>query len=151
MSDLEFSWLGQDWPLWALFSSGSISSTLLPGGSEIYLGYLIGENQHPWWLLVLVATLGNTLGGLVTWGMGFWLAKHLHFDFLKPRQQQAKRWLQQRGYPALLLSWLPIIGDPLCLISGWLRMRFWWCALLILSGKMLRYVIVAGGVGQFYL
>ncbi|MEH6625397.1 MAG: YqaA family protein [Motiliproteus sp.] len=143
------SWLGDNAELWGLFGSGFISSTLLPGGSEIYLGYLVNGQQYSIALLIIVATVGNTLGGMVTWGMGYWLQHRFGSERLKKRHVQALRWLQRHGYPALLFSWLPIIGDPLCLISGWLKMRFWWCLLLIVSGKLLRYSVIAAGVSQF--
>lgn len=132
-----------DWlPLWGLFSSGFIASTLLPGGSEILLLYLLEQAQHPVWLLVLTAGAGNSLGGLLTWGMGYWLGRRYPARPLKPRQQQALNWLQRHGSPVLLLSWLPLIGDPLCLISGWLRQPFWLCALMIVAGKLTRYLVI---------
>ncbi|RDE19506.1 DedA family protein [Motiliproteus coralliicola] len=130
-------------PLWGLFSSGFIASTLLPGGSELLLLYLLEQAQHPVWLLVLTAGAGNSLGGLVTWGMGYWLGRRFPSRPLKPRQQQALNWLQRHGSPVLLLSWLPLIGDPLCLISGWLRQPFWLCALMIVAGKLGRYLLLS--------
>ncbi len=150
MSETVWSSLfGADTELWGLFVSGFISSTLLPGGSEVLLGYLVSEQRYSLVLLVIVATVGNTLGGLVTWGMGYWLQHKFSLSHLKKSQLKALDWLQRHGYPALLFSWLPIIGDPLCLISGWLKMRFCWCLLLILTGKLLRYSIIAAGVSQF--
>ena len=131
--------------LWSLFASGFIASTLLPGGSELLLLYLLDGAAHPAWLLVTVATLGNTLGGLVTWGMGWWVARRWPLRHLGPRQRQAQRWMAGYGYPALLLSWLPLIGDPLCFVSGWLRMRWLPAALLILAGKAARYGVLAAG------
>ncbi len=135
--------------LWGLFGSSLIASTLMPGGSEVYLGYLLSQQLYPLWLLVAVATLGNTLGGLISWLMGYWLACRFPLKRLSERQQQARTWIQRRGYPVLLLSWLPVIGDPLCLISGWLKMNLWFSALLILVGKLLRYLAVSGGVVQW--
>ena len=132
-----------DWPLWGLFSSGFIASTLLPGGSELLLVYLLQQGEYSPQILVLVATLGNSLGGLVTWGMGFWVARRWPLKELSERQQQARDWLRRYGAPALLLSWLPLIGDPLCFISGWLRQHFWLCALLITLGKAARYAVLA--------
>ncbi|OMH25600.1 YqaA family protein [Motiliproteus sp. MSK22-1] len=138
-----------DSELWILFGSGFIASTLLPGGSELYLGFLIAKGEHPFWLPVMVATAGNTLGGLLTWGMGYGVSHYFPLKQLSPRQSQARNWLQSRGYPALLLSWLPVIGDPLCMLSGWLKMNFWCCALLILVGKASRYFLVSVGVSLY--
>ena len=129
--------------LWGLFSSGFIASTLLPGGSELLLLYLLDQQQLPVWQLLTVVTLGNTLGGLVTWAMGYWVARRFPTQHLSPRQQQAQQWFSRYGAPVLLLSWLPLIGDPLCFISGWLRQRFWLCALLIAAGKAARYLLLA--------
>lgn len=134
--------------LWGLFASGFIASTLLPGGSELLLLYLLDQQQQPVWQLLLVVTSGNALGGWLTWIMGYWVGRRpslqaLTTDKLSPRQQQAQRWFQRYGAPVLLLSWLPLIGDPLCFISGWLRQRFWLCALMITTGKALRYLLLA--------
>ncbi|MEH6650156.1 MAG: YqaA family protein [Motiliproteus sp.] len=128
--------------LWGLFSSGFIASTLLPGGSELLLLYLL-DQQQPLWQLLAVVTLGNGLGGLVTWAMGFWVARRFPTRHLSRRQLQAQGWFSRYGAPLLLLSWLPVIGDPLCFVSGWLRQRFWLCALLIVLGKAGRYLLLA--------
>ena len=130
-------------PVWGLFSSGFISSTLLPGGSELLLLYLLEQGAYPLWLLVSVVTLGNTLGGVLTWGMGRWIAHRFPLRSLSERQQQARERLHRYGSPVLLLSWLPLIGDPLCFISGWLKQRFWLCVLFIGIGKAGRYLLLA--------
>lgn len=103
------------------------------------------QGRHAPWLLVAVATLGNSLGGLVTWGMGYWVARRFPLRRLSPRQQRARDWLQRHGTPALLLSWLPLIGDPLCFIGGWLRLGFPLSTLMIALGKALRYGALAAG------
>ena len=129
--------------LWGLFSSGFIASTLLPGGSELLLLYLLDQQQHPLWMLLSVVTLGNSLGGVLTWSMGYWIAQRFPARQLSPRQRQAQDWFGRYGAPALLMSWLPLIGDPLCFISGWLRQRFLLCVLLIITGKLARYLLLA--------
>lgn len=129
--------------LWGLFSSGFIASTLLPGGSELLLLYLLDQQQQPLWQLLAVVTLGNSLGGIVTWAMGFWVARRFPARHLSHRQLQARGWFSRYGTPLLLLSWLPLIGDPLCFVSGWLRQRFWLCVLLIVVGKAGRYLLLA--------
>jgi membrane protein YqaA with SNARE-associated domain len=130
--------------LWGLFGSGFISSTLLPGGSEILLGWMLSQQSHTPWLLVLVATLGNTLGGLVTWGMGYWVAIRFPARALTDKHRRAQDWLQRFGPLGLLLSWLPIVGDPLCFVGGWLRLAFPLCLIFILLGKAARYALLAG-------
>ncbi len=93
-------------------------------------------------LLISVATLGNTLGGMTTWLIGYWLAERLPTRALGPEYQPALRRLGRWGSPALLLSWLPILGDPLCLAAGWLRVSPRSAILFMAAGKGLRYGIV---------
>ncbi len=129
-----------NWGLWGLFLSAFISSTLMPGGSEVVLSALHLYDAHTPLLLLAIATLGNTLGGMSSWLIGRllarrWPAKRLH----KPSQQRAIRWLERHGSPLLLLSWLPVIGDPLCVAAGWLRIGFWPALVFIAIGKAARY------------
>ncbi len=131
--------------LTALFFSGFISATLLPGGSEVILAWQLSEGVNNPWSLWLAVTAGNALGGIVTFLMGWAIAHYWPLKSLdKPRQQQAKRWLESYGPFALLLSWLPLIGDPLCLIAGWLKTRFLLSLLMITLGKAVRYLIIVG-------
>jgi len=127
-----------DLNLWGLFGSAFISSTLFPGGSEVLLLWLATQGYSLSGLL-LVATLGNTLGGVSSWLLGYWISRGYGSQQLKPQQQRAVAWLQKRGAPLLLLSWLPLVGDPLCLAAGWLRISFIPSLLAILIGKMVRY------------
>lgn len=136
-----------DLSLWGLFVSSFISSTLLPGGSEVLLGYLAVEKVYPAMTLILTATAGNTLGGMVTFALGWlgglkWPVKPAE----KPSQQRAMALLQRFGVVVLLLSWLPVIGDPLCLIAGWLRFNSVLACLFILSGKAVRYLLIVVAV-----
>ncbi len=129
-----------DWGLWGLFLSAFVSSTLMPGGSEAVLSALQLYDAHPPLLLLGIATLGNTLGGMSSWLIGRllarrWPARRLH----KPAQQRAIRWLERHGSPLLLLSWLPVVGDPLCVAAGWLRIGFWPALVFIALGKAARY------------
>lgn len=131
-----------------LFFSALISSTLLPGGSEVLLAWLVSEAKHPLWLLWGSATAGNVLGSLLTWGMGFWIAGRYPLRvWEKPQHQRARRWLERYGSFGLLLAWLPIIGDPLCLVAGWLRIGFIASLVMITLGKALRYAVVIGFFG----
>lgn len=142
--------------LLALFFAGFVSSTLLPGGSEpLLVAYLAQQAPAAIWpttaWAVMAVGLGNTLGGLVTYGMGrgaryLWGRWREQPDQDNPRHQKARRWLDRWGPWALLMSWIPIIGDPLCLIAGAMRLRFWPCALAITVGKFARYVLLAGAV-----
>ncbi len=128
-----------DHPLWALFFSALISSTLLPGGSEALLVYHTSNGISSPAMLLLVATAGNSLGGMLSWGMGRWWVWRFPARRLEQKHQTAIQRLQHWGSPALLFSWLPLIGDPLCLAAGWLKTGWLASLLFIIIGKALRY------------
>lgn len=133
--------------LWGLFLSAFVSATLFPGGSEAALAALAYLKQHDPWLLLSIATLGNTLGGLSTFILGGWLARRVTLTptpiSTPPKGKAAAvRRVQQWGAPVLLLSWLPVIGDPLCFAAGWLRINALQAALFIAVGKAARYAVI---------
>lgn len=129
---------------WTLFVSALLSSTLLPGGSEALLAYQVGQSPDQWLLLVGVATAGNTLGSYITFLMGLVLARLYPLKLLEKRShQRARRWIERYGHWVLLLAWLPVVGDPLCLVAGWLGLSLWKSAVAILIGKLLRFMLVA--------
>lgn len=123
----------------SLFASSFLSSTLLPGNSEVVLVAMLLSGVSQPWLLVLIATMGNSLGGLtnVILGRLFPLRETSRW------QEKAVYWLQRFGPVALLLSWMPVIGDLLCLLAGWLRLSWWPVVFFLCLGKALRYIVVA--------
>ncbi|GLT20458.1 membrane protein [Vibrio zhanjiangensis] len=129
-----------DSALWVLFITGFLSATILPGGSEAGLIAALTLNQYPVISVISTATLGNTLGGLTNYWLGLLLPNRTQNG---KYGLKARQWLSKYGYWSLLFSWLPVIGDPLCLAAGWLRMRFWPCLWLIMVGKALRYSLLA--------
>lgn len=129
--------------VWTLFVSALISSTLLPGGSEALLTYQISQHPSAWPMLVVVATVGNSLGSYITFMMGRLVAYYYPLKALdKPIHKRAKVWLNRWGSWTLLLAWLPLIGDPLCLLAGWLRVNLLLAFVAIALGKLLRFVVV---------
>lgn len=126
--------------LGVLFTTGFLSATLLPGGSEANLIAALRLGDNAVWLVVMVATLGNTLGGMTNYWLGRLLPdktsdeKHGH---------KALQWLKKYGYWSLFFSWLPIIGDPLCLAAGWLRMHHGLSFAIVMVGKAARYGMLA--------
>lgn len=129
--------------LWLLFFSAFIASTLFPGGSEALLAYLVSDKAYPLTLLVAVATLGNTLGAMTSWGIGRLIALRYKVESLsKPEHKLALSRIQQYGSPILLLSWLPVVGDPLCVAAGWLRIHWLQSLIFIAVGKLVRYIVV---------
>ena len=129
--------------LWGLFLSAFLSASLLPGGSEWMLGWLVAQQQYNPVLLLALATIGNTLGGMSSWLIGWLIAIRYPARRLdKDRHQQALARIETHGAPVLLLSWLPVIGDPLCLAAGWLRINWLASLVYIALGKALRYAVV---------
>lgn len=128
----EISWL------WTLFSSSFLSATLLPGNSEVLLITLVVSGNIAYEKLIIIATIGNTLGGLTNVMIGRFASSikpHKHLD-------KALIWLRRYGAWTLLLSWLPVIGDLLCLLAGWLKLPYWSVIIAISIGKLLRYVVI---------
>ena len=121
--------------LYSLFISSFLAATLLPGGSEAVLFGVLKAYPETLWSALIIATVGNTLGGMVSFGMGW----------LLPQTQQLKHVAKLRRYgtPALLLAWVPLIGDALCLAAGWLRLSWWQAALFMALGKLTRYAVIA--------
>ena len=139
-------WLDSGLGLWSLFVTGFLSATLLPGGSEAAFVTLLKTTGYGAATLVLVATAGNTLGGMTNYYIGRLIPQGEQAEL---RAERALNWLRRYGYAALLLSWLPVVGDPLCLAAGWLRLRQGLCWVVIGIGKCLRYAglaVVAGGL-----
>ena len=96
---------------------------------------VVKANESLFWPVMLVATVGNTLGGAVDYWMGY-CAKQA---FAKERESRWFGWLQRYGAKTMLLAWLPGIGDPLCTLAGWLKLPFWPCVFYMALGKFLRY------------
>lgn len=131
-----------EWGLGGLVLSAFLSSTLLPGSSELVLLLLARQGSwHPQTLL-WIAALANTLGAMTTYGVGRLAAVGVrgtgHIDPDARALARLRRW----GYPALLLSWVPLIGDALCLAAGWLRLPWLPVAALLWAGKFARYGVL---------
>ena len=96
--------------LWGLFAAAFISATILPGGSEFVLMALLAKHPDQFWQAIAVATAGNTLGGLTS----YWLGRLLP----NKAEGRAIEWLKKYGYWALLMSWIPLFGDAICVAAG---------------------------------
>ena len=131
-----------EYGLGTLFVVAFLSATLLPMGSEPALFGLVKLNADLLWPAIAVATVGNTLGGIVDWWLGY--GAHAVADKFRhsPMHLKALDWLERLGPKACLLAWLPIVGDPLCAVAGWLKMPFWPCLLFMAIGKFLRYLVM---------
>ena len=129
-----------------VFVVAFISATLLPMGSEPAVFGLVKLNPELFWPTILVATAGNTLGGMVSWWMGWGTHKALAQWRDSSTHMRALVWLEKLGPKACLLSWLPVVGDPLCAVAGWLRQPFWACAMYMAIGKFGRYVFMTSAL-----
>lgn len=121
--------------LLSFFISSFLAATLLPGGSEVVLISVLKLYPELFWPALLLGTLGNTLGGMVSFGMGRLLPQTHKLKHVEK--------IQHYGTPALLLAWVPLLGDALCLAAGWLRLNPWHAALFMAIGKFARYWIIA--------
>ena len=129
--------------LLTLFTSSFVSATLFPGGSELLLIYYLQNNPTDSWLYFSSVTVGNSLGALLTYFMGYslnWKRKET-----ESKHPKARLFCQRYGAAALLLSWLPIVGDLLPLAAGWLKLAVLPSVFLIVIGKAMRYWVIVSG------
>ena len=159
-----------------VFIVALMSATLLPLGSEPAVAGLLQLNPDLFWQAILVATAGNTLGGAISWWTGMLAHKawrkarslrHAQDYAQDPKQEStappekaphqrsrhqriARVWLRKLGAKACLLSWLPVVGDPICAIAGWLRLPFWPCVFYMAIGKFMRYLVMTATFLHFW-
>ncbi|MFA6806455.1 MAG: YqaA family protein [Bacteroidales bacterium] len=134
-----------------LFIASFLSSTIIPMGSEFILIALIANGFNPYYC-ILIATIGNTLGGITSYGIGYlgkweWIEKYLRAprEKILRFQERIKRW----GPAAGLLAWLPFIGDIIAIGLGFFRLSIWRSFLYMFIGRIVRYSII-GGIMQFF-
>ena len=129
-----------------VFIVSLVSATLLPLGSEPAVYGLVRLNPALFWPAIGVATLGNTLGGAISWWMGYGAERAYERVTHRSSEHRAAVWLRRFGAKACLLSWLPVVGDPLCAVAGWLRLPFWPCLAYMAVGKCLRYLVMTAAL-----
>ena len=135
------------WPYLSLFGIALLAATLVPAQSELTLGALLAAGRLDPWLLVAAASAGNVLGSLVNWAIGRFLHQHRDrrwFPVSPGALERAERSFARWGAWTLLFSWLPLIGDPLTLVAGLLRMRLRLFLPLVLVAKTGRYLAISG-------
>ncbi|MBN8508277.1 MAG: DedA family protein [Burkholderiales bacterium] len=139
-----------------VFVVALISATLLPAGSEWAVFGLVKLEPSLFWPAMVVATAGNTFGGAISWWMGYGAERaYERLRHRKPAEARALQWLQRFGPKACVLSFLPVVGDPLCAVAGWLKLPFWPCVGYMAIGKFLRYVTMTAALlwvfpGQYH-
>ena len=128
-----------------LFLAAFVAATILPLSSEVVLGLLLLYGLDPV-LLVGVATCGNVLGAFVNYGVGFWGSSFFIRRILRISESESAKALarfKKYGTGSLLFAWMPIVGDPLTLIAGLLKVNLPLFFLLVTSGKLIRYVVIS--------
>ena len=129
----------------SLFAISFLAATILPFSSELTLAGLIATSNFDNLLLLIVASFGNILGSVVNWVFGFYsrnLTTKKWFPFKDKQIENSSKWFSKFGKWSLLFAWVPIIGDPLTLVVGLLRVRFLDFIILVAIGKVSRYVLI---------
>jgi membrane protein YqaA with SNARE-associated domain len=121
--------------LWGLFVASFLAATLLPGGSEVALFSVLKIDPGLWWPALAAATIGNTLGGMVSYMIGRVVPQH--------RKLKGLEKVRRHGTAILLLSWMPIVGDAMCVAAGLLRLNPWLSAAFMAAGKFSRFLVIA--------
>lgn len=134
--------------LFALFTSSFLAATLLPGGSEAVLFGVLTAYPQLYWPALGVASLGNTLGGMTSYAIGLFLPDEKALLKRTGGNMRALEWVRRHGSMVLLLAWVPIIGDLLCVAAGWLRINWLLAILFMAAGKFARYWVIAAAMGS---
>ena len=128
-----------------LFISSFLSSTILPGHSEITLVTFIILEKYSQISLIFFASLGNILGSIINWYLGLYITKFISkswFPFTKKQLDRVSLWYLKYGKWSLFLSWVPIIGDPLTIVAGIFRVPLIIFIIIVSISKVLRYIFV---------
>jgi len=128
-----------------LFIAAFLAATILPLSSEVVLSVLLLNGLSPV-ALVAIATVGNVLGSLTNYGLGYWAGPKVASKWLKMSEEEfvrAEQRFAKYGLFSLCFAWVPVIGDPITVIAGILRIRLLWFVLLVTSGKLVRYIVVS--------
>lgn len=128
-----------------LFVSAFLAATILPASSEVVLSALLLQNLSPI-VLVAIATFGNVLGSLTNYAIGYWLGKPAIQRFTKTTDSEFEKAISgfnKYGLVSLCFAWVPIVGDPLTVVAGVIRVRLLWFVCLVTLGKLARYAVLA--------
>jgi len=129
----------------SLFVISFLAATILPFSSELTLAGLIATSDYDNLLLLIVASFGNVLGSVVNWALGSYsrnLTTKKWFPFKETQIERSSKWFRKFGKWSLLFAWVPVLGDPLTLVAGILRVKFIDFIILVAIGKVSRYLIV---------
>ena len=133
--------------LFGLFLGCMLSATIIPFSSEFLVAGAMKMQAYPLFIIILVASIGNTIGGMISFLMGWlckweWLEKY--FKIKREKLERIRGHIEKYGVWAALLTWLPIVGDPLAIAMGFMRLNPWWTMLIMFTGKAVRYIATSG-------
>ena len=129
----------------SLFAISFLAATILPFSSELTLAGLIATSDYDNLLLLIVASFGNVLGSVVNWALGSYsrnLTTKKWFPFKETQIERSSKWFRKFGKWSLLFAWVPVVGDPLTLVAGILRVKFIDFIILVAIGKVSRYFLI---------
>ena len=129
----------------SLFAISFLAATILPFSSELTLAGLISTSNYDNLSLLIFASFGNVLGSVVNWALGLYsrnLTTKKWFPFKETQIEKSSKWFRKFGKWSLLFAWVPVVGDPLTLVAGLLRVRFPDFIILVAIGKVSRYLVV---------
>ena len=132
--------------LWGLFFSAFVAASIFPAQSELFLAGALAKQSAPFWAIIGAASLGNTLGSATNWLLGRFFIHYQDrrwFPIERNKLARAEAWYAKYGRWSLLLSWAPIVGDPITLVAGILREPFSSFILVVALAKTARYIVVA--------
>ncbi|SOD40404.1 YqaA family protein [Nitrosovibrio sp. Nv4] len=132
--------------LLALFTTSFLSATLLPGGSEAVLFGVLTAYPQLFWPALGFASLGNTMGGMSSYAIGLFLPDEKALLKQSGGNMRGLEWVRSHGSLVLLLAWVPIVGDLLCVAAGWLRINWILAMLFMAIGKFVRYWAIAAAM-----
>jgi membrane protein YqaA with SNARE-associated domain len=136
---LQFGYFG-------LLVASFLAASVLPFSSEAFVAVMPSLGYDSW-IILCVATLGNYLGALTNYSLGRWGARYIFTTIVKVRpetQERSRRIFGRWGAPALILSWVPVIGDPLTFVAGMLKTNLAAFTFWVVLGKAARYVVILG-------
>ena len=129
----------------SLFAISFLAATILPFSSELTLAGLIATSDYDNLLLLIVASFGNVLGSVVNWALGSYsrnLTTKKWFPFKETQIERSSKWFRKFGKWSLLFAWVPVLGDPLTLVAGILRVKLIDFIILVAIGKVSRYLLI---------
>ena len=138
--------MAEFWIYASLFIAAFLAATILPAQSELGLAGLLVSNRYDTSVLIAVASIGNTLGATINWGLGRGIVHFRNKKWFPASSKQidiASEWYRKYGRWSLIFSWVPVVGDPITVVAGVLREPFFSFLILVGVAKTVRYLIVA--------